>query len=64
MDSIAELMNFVEGHYMDATTHYRIGSQAGYNLLLRADDGMRFQELKFKFHQEGKIDISDFDRHY
>lgn len=64
MDSIAELMNLVERHYMDATTHYRIGSQAGYHLLLRADDGMRFQELKFKFYKEGKLDSQDFDGHY
>tara|TARA_Y100001980_G_C14516058_1_gene291379 strand:- start:568 stop:1245 length:678 start_codon:yes stop_codon:yes gene_type:complete len=63
IDSIAELMNLIQGHYVKSETYYRVGSQTGYHLLLTADDGVRFQELKFKFYKEGKLDISDFDGH-
>jgi hypothetical protein len=62
LDSLAELMNLIQKHYMNSSTYYRIDSNHGYGLLLQAQDGVRFQNLRFKFLKGEKIEYSDFER--
>ncbi len=62
LDCIAEVMNLINLKLTNSTTHFRIDSNSGFNLLLMADDGRRFQELRFKYLKGEPFDNSDFDR--
>lgn len=61
MDSIAEVMNLVNLKLTDSTINFRTDSNFGYKLLQDAENGRRFDELRFKYLKGQPFDISDFD---
>ncbi|SNT12189.1 hypothetical protein SAMN05421640_2374 [Ekhidna lutea] len=57
LDSLAELMNFLQLEYMNSSTHYRVRSDHGYFLLQRAERGRKLRDLRLKLIKENKIDL-------
>lgn len=55
-----QLISTIEHHYFDAETYFGIQRSEGSLLLKWAEDGLRFDNLKWKYIETGKLDPSDF----
>ncbi len=56
-----ELFNSIERYYFDSELYFGFAIPEGYSVLKWAEDGLKLDELKWKFLKTGKLDASDFE---
>ena len=56
-----ELFNSIERHYFDSEVYFGFARPEGYSILKWAEDGLKLDELKWKFLESGKLDAEDFE---
>lgn len=55
------LINKIAGHYFKSQIYFGSTYSQGYNLLKYAQDGLKYDNLKWKYFENGKLDPSDFE---
>ncbi len=61
LSSLRKMMNKIQLHYFEQEFMYQESeSLQGYHLLLKAEDGTKYEELKLKFLKTGRLTTQDF----
>jgi len=61
LKKIQELINSIEQYYFDSEVYFGFARPEGHSVLKWAEEGLKLDELKWKFLETGKLDASDFD---